>query len=76
VPEVKPEALKVQVNQNFGNLSEQDQAQLTNLSQAQARAVLLVKLVQILKLKKSANKQTVDLLVSILNEDTSLTSES
>ncbi len=38
------------------------------LSRDQIRAALLVKLVQILKLKKNAQKSTVDFFLSILNQ--------
>jgi len=37
------------------------------LTRAQVRAALLVKLVQILKLKKNAQKSTVDFILSVLN---------
>ena len=38
------------------------------LSRAQVRAAILVKIVQILKLKKNAQKSTVDFLLSVLNQ--------
>ena len=38
------------------------------LTRAQVRAALLVKLVQILKLKKNAQKSTVDFMLSVLNQ--------
>ena len=38
------------------------------LTKAQVRAVLLVKLVQILKLKKNAQKSTVDFFLNVLNQ--------
>lgn len=38
------------------------------LTRAQVRATLLVKLVQILKLKKNAQKSTVDFILSVLNQ--------
>lgn len=38
------------------------------LSKAQVRAAILVKIVQILKLKKNAQKSTVDFLLSVLNQ--------
>ena len=43
----------------------EEKVQISNL---ETRAVLTVKLLQILKLKGSAQKATVDLLVSMLNE--------
>ena len=38
------------------------------LTKAQVRAALLVKIVQILKLKKNAQKSTVDFMLSVLNQ--------
>lgn len=38
------------------------------LTKNQIRAVLLVKLVQLLKLKKNAQKSTVDFILSVLNQ--------
>ena len=47
-----------------------DQANSTvlYLTKAQVRAALLVKIVQILKLKKNAQKSTVDFMLSVLNQ--------
>ena len=38
------------------------------LTREQVRAALLVKLVQILKLKKNAQKSTIDFMLGILNQ--------
>ena len=40
-----------------------------NLKKLEARAILAVKLLQLIKLKSTAHKATVDLIVKVLNED-------
>ena len=50
-----------------GTIGESTQQGLLSLSKQQVRGAILVKLVQILKLKKNASKKTVDVLLAALN---------
>lgn len=43
--------------------------EVMNLTKVEARAILIVKLIQLLKLKSIASKEAVDCVLSILNED-------
>jgi hypothetical protein len=48
-------------------------ASLPLLSASEIRAVLLIKLVQMLKLKKNCSKASADFMISLLNSETSAT---
>ena len=50
----------------FAELAEADKS--IKFTKHQIRAILLVKLVQLLKLKKNANKSSVDFLLALLND--------
>ena len=56
----------------FSSLVDESNATIL-LSRQQFRAALLVKLVQLLKLKKNAQKSTVDFILSVLNQPDSAT---
>lgn len=52
----------------IGSLEESKEAGLVNLAKEQVRGAILVKLVQLLKLKKNASKKTIDVLLAALNK--------
>lgn len=52
----------------FKPITDDSESNLVLLTRQQVRAALLVKLVQILKLKKNAQKSTVDFFLSVLNQ--------
>ena len=63
--ELSTAPLQKAADPQFSQLSDNDTPLV--LSKTQIRAALLAKLVQILKLKKNAQKSTVDFLLSVLN---------
>lgn len=53
---------------SFSELREAAGGDVIKFNQQQIRAILLVKLVQLLKLKKNASKSSVDFILSLLND--------
>jgi len=67
--ELATQAPQKTVDPSFNAMvDEEDGSSALLLTKNQIRAALLVKLVQLLKLKKNAQKSTVDFILSVLNQ--------